>query len=153
QGAELVDRDGNVIGRMTGDEFGHRVGEDLEIVRGTLCQILLDQTMDVELIFGDVIESITQSSDRADVAFRHGDARGFDFVIGADGLHSNVRQLVFGDESQYLRDLGMYLCVYSVPNYLGLDRMEMQYSEIGRIAQLWSTRDDANAKACFGFAA
>jgi 2-polyprenyl-6-methoxyphenol hydroxylase-like FAD-dependent oxidoreductase len=31
--------------------------------------------------------------------------------------------------------------------------MEMQYSEIGRIAAIWSSRGDANAKACFGFAA
>jgi 2-polyprenyl-6-methoxyphenol hydroxylase-like FAD-dependent oxidoreductase len=38
QGALLVDREGNVINRMTGDEFGHRVGGDLEIVRGTLCE-------------------------------------------------------------------------------------------------------------------
>jgi 2-polyprenyl-6-methoxyphenol hydroxylase-like FAD-dependent oxidoreductase len=35
QGALLVDRDGKVINEMSGDEFGHRVGEDLEIVRGT----------------------------------------------------------------------------------------------------------------------
>ena len=73
-------------------------------------------------------------------------------MLGADGLHSNVRQLVFGDESQFLRDLGMYLCVYSVPNYLQLDRTEMQYSEVGRVAAIWATRDDPNAKACFGFA-
>ncbi len=52
-----------------------------------------------------------------------------------------------------LRDLGLYLCVYSVPNYLQLDRMEMQYSELGRIAVIWSSRGDANARACFGFAA
>lgn len=31
QGALLVDREGNVINRMTGDEFGHRVGGDLEM--------------------------------------------------------------------------------------------------------------------------
>ena len=35
-GAVLVDRDGNEIGRMTGDDFGHRGGDDLEIVRGPL---------------------------------------------------------------------------------------------------------------------
>ena len=35
QGAVLVDRDGNEIGRMTGDDFGHRGGDDLEIVRGS----------------------------------------------------------------------------------------------------------------------
>ncbi len=60
---------------------------------------------------------------------------------------------MFGEESQFLRDLGMYLCVYSVPNYLDLDRMEIQYSEVGRIAAIWCTCDDPHAKACFGFAA
>src|SRR5262249_9181304 len=123
QGALLVDREGNVINRMTGDQFGHRVGEDLEIVRGTLCEILLARTTDVDLILGDVITSITQSGDGVEVAFRDRDARTFELVVGTDGLHSNVRRQVFGDESRYLRDLGMYLCVFSVPNYLDLDRM------------------------------
>jgi len=31
--------------------------------------------------------------------------------------------------------------------------MEIQYSELGRIAAVWSSRGDANLKACFGFAA
>jgi 2-polyprenyl-6-methoxyphenol hydroxylase-like FAD-dependent oxidoreductase len=31
--------------------------------------------------------------------------------------------------------------------------MEVQYSELGRIAAIWSSRGDANVKACFGFAA
>jgi 2-polyprenyl-6-methoxyphenol hydroxylase-like FAD-dependent oxidoreductase len=153
QGALLVDREGNVINRMTGDEFGHRVGADLEIVRGRLCEILMVRTTNVDMIFGDVVASLTQSNDSVEVTFRDGGTRIFDLVIGADGLHSNIRRQVFGNESQYLRDLDMYLCVYSVPNYLHLDRMEVQYSEIGRVAAIWSTRYDANAKACFGFAA
>ena len=107
QGALLVDREGNVINRMTGDEFGHRVGADLEIVRGTLCDIPRTRTTDVEVIFGDVIASITQSDDGVEITFRDGVTRTFDLVVGADGLHSNVRRQVFGDESQYLRDLGM----------------------------------------------
>ena len=59
------------------------------------------------LISGAGIASITQSDDGVEVTFRDGDARTFDLVVGADGLHSNVRRQVFGDESQYLRDLGM----------------------------------------------
>jgi 2-polyprenyl-6-methoxyphenol hydroxylase-like FAD-dependent oxidoreductase len=153
QGAQLVDKEGKVIERMSGDEFGHRVTGDLEIVRGTLCEILRDHLGDVELLFGDTIQGITQSSNSAQVQFtKNGDLE-FDCVIGADGLHSNVRRIAFGEESRFLRDLGLYLCVYSVPNYLKLDRMEMQYSELGRIAAIWSSRGDANAKACFGFAA
>ena len=153
QGALLVDKDGKVINEMSGDAFGHRVGEDLEIVRGTLCQILMDHISDAEFIFGDSIQAISQASDGVQVEFKKNRPREFDLVIGADGLHSNVRGIVFGDESRFVRDLGLYLCVYTVPNYLKLDRMEMQYSELGRVAAIWSSRGDANAKACFGFVA
>jgi 2-polyprenyl-6-methoxyphenol hydroxylase-like FAD-dependent oxidoreductase len=153
QGALLVDKDGKTIKEMTGDAFGHRVSEDLEIVRGTLCQILMDRIADAEFIFGDSIQAISQDSERVQVQFAKSNPREFDLVVGADGLHSNVRRIVFGDESRFLRDLGLYLCVYSVPNYLKLDRLEMQYSELGRIAAIWSSRGDANAKACFGFSA
>ena len=40
QGALLVDAGGKVIKKMSGDAFGHRVGEDVEIVRGTLCRMI-----------------------------------------------------------------------------------------------------------------
>jgi 2-polyprenyl-6-methoxyphenol hydroxylase-like FAD-dependent oxidoreductase len=153
QGAVLVDKEGKIINEMTGDAFGHRVGEDLEIVRGTLCRILMDSISGTEFIFGDSIQAISQNSDDVRVEFSKNNPRQFDLVIGADGLHSNVRAIVFGDESRFMRDLGLYLCVYSVPNYLELDRLEMQYSELGRIAAIWSSRGDANAKACFGFTA
>src|SRR5262245_10984010 len=108
QGAILVDKAGNVVNRMSGDDFGHRVCGDVEIVRGTLCQILKDHLGDVELLFGDTVQGITQSSDSAHVQFTKTGAREFDCVIGADGLHSNVRRIVFGDESRFLRDLGLY---------------------------------------------
>jgi 2-polyprenyl-6-methoxyphenol hydroxylase-like FAD-dependent oxidoreductase len=153
QGAVLVDKEGNVVNRMSGDDFGHRVGGDIEIVRGTLCQILRDHIGDVELLFGDTIQRITQSSNNTQVELTKNGMREFDCVIGADGLHSHVRRIVFGEESRFLRDLGLYLCVYSVPNYLNLDRMEIQYSELGRIAAIWSSRGDPNLRACFGFTA
>jgi 2-polyprenyl-6-methoxyphenol hydroxylase-like FAD-dependent oxidoreductase len=153
QGAVLVDASGNVINEMSGDAFGHRAGEDLEIVRGTLCRILMDHISDAEFIFGDSIQAIAQSSDGVQVELAKHGRREFDLVIGADGLHSNVRKIVFGEESQFVRDLGLYLCVYTVPNYLNLDRMEMQYTELGRVVAIWSSRGDANAKACFGFVA
>ncbi|QMT59641.1 MULTISPECIES: FAD-dependent monooxygenase [unclassified Legionella] len=151
QGALLVDKNGKVIQQMSGDEFGHRVGDDVEIIRGVLCQILMDQVHGAEFIFGDSIEGISQNSDRVEVKFQSTKVREFDLVIGADGLHSNVRQIVFGDESLFSQHLGLYLCVFTVPNYLNLDRMEMQYSELGRVASVWSASGEPQAKACFGF--
>lgn len=153
QGAVLVDKNGKIISRMSGDAFGHRVGEDVEIIRGSLCQILMSKIPEIEYIFGNSIQAISQASDskKVNVTLKDNEIREFDLVIGADGLHSNVRNLVFGKESSYLLPLGMYLCVFTLPNYLHLDRIEMQYSEFGRIAAVWSARGEANMKACFGF--
>ena len=41
-------------------------------------------------------------------------------MIGADGLHSTVRRLTFGEESRFRRYIGGYLAVYTVPNHLQL---------------------------------
>ncbi len=50
QGASLVDKEGKVISEMTGNEFGHRVGDDVEIIRGALCQILMNQVPDIDYL-------------------------------------------------------------------------------------------------------
>lgn len=153
QGALLVNRHGKIINEMSGDDFGHRAGDDVEIIRGVLCEILKNKVTEVEFIFGDFIEEILQRPDRIQVQFHNNKPREFDLVIGADGIHSNVRQLVFGDESRFLRELGLYLCVFTIPNYLNLNRIEMQYSELGRVAAVWSAHGEPNMKACFGFTA
>ena len=153
QGALLVDKNGKIISEMSGDTFGHRTGNDLEIIRGALCQILMNQVKDAEFIFGDSIQEISQLSAGVQVKFQHHKPRQFDLIIGADGIHSNVRRLVFGEESHFLHELGLYLCVFTLPNYLNLDRVEMQYSEFGKVAAVWSARGESNMKACFGFTA
>jgi hypothetical protein len=124
QGALLVDKNGKVIHEMRGDTFGHRLGNDQEIMRGTLNKILLDQIPEVEIIFGDAIQHVSQIADSIHVEFKKNSPRTFDLLIGADGLHSNVRRLVFGDEQQFSRLLGINLCVFSLPNYLNLDQFE-----------------------------
>lgn len=151
QGGLLVDNTGKIIKKMSGDEFGHRTDDDVEIVRGVLCQILKNQIPDVECIFGDSIQVISLSADNVQVTFQNHPPRTFDLLIGADGLHSNVRQLIFGHETQFLHDLGLYLCVFTIPNYLNLDRVEMQYTQLGNFAGVWSTQGESTMKVCFAF--
>ena len=65
-------------------------------MRDDLSEIYYDAGRDaVEYVFGDQITAI---SDDGDVTFEHGAPRRFDLVIGADGLHSGVRRIVFGDD-------------------------------------------------------
>lgn len=151
QSAIIVDKNGKTTHKMSGDAFGHRLGDDQEIMRGTLNQIWLDQIPEVEIIFGDSIQTITQIGDSVKVEFKNNNSRTYSLLIGSDGLHSNVRRLIFGDEKQFSNDLGIYLCVFSVPNYLNLDRVEIDYTELGRSTGVWSSRNDKNAKAYFAF--
>ncbi|MZD08956.1 FAD-dependent oxidoreductase [Streptomyces sp. SID5785] len=115
----------------------HLMSGDVEVFRGDLSQLLYERTKDaVEYVFGDSIASLTETPTGVDVTFDHGAARTVDLVIGADGLHSHTRRLVFGDESRYLRFLGYYVAGFDMPNHLGLDRTARLYSEPGRTAMI-----------------
>ncbi|ARX86728.1 MULTISPECIES: FAD-dependent monooxygenase [Streptomyces] len=123
---------------------------DVEIFRGDLSRILHERTRDrVEYVFGDSVATLTEHSEGVDVTFDHGAPRRFDLVVGADGLHSHTRRLVFGDESRYLRFLGYYVAGFDVPNHLGLDRTARIYSEPGRTVMI-SNYDGAPEAAGVG---
>ncbi|MEV4312026.1 FAD-dependent oxidoreductase [Actinocrispum sp. NPDC049592] len=143
--AAFVDKDGKTVATMDADLFGGRAHDDVEVLRGDLTQLLYRKTK-AELVFGDSIVDINDTR----VTFESGRTDTFDIVIGADGLRSVTRELVFGDGG--LRELGYYVSIFDVPNHLGLDREERTYVEPGRTALMYSTRGDANAKAMFLFA-
>jgi 2-polyprenyl-6-methoxyphenol hydroxylase-like FAD-dependent oxidoreductase len=90
-------------------------------------------------------------SDDGEVAFDSGREARFDLVIGADGLHSNVRRLVFGPESRFSTWIGAYLAVASVPNYRGLDGRMEGISGVGRMAGMYSAAHLDDARALFLF--
>jgi len=83
--------------------------DHLEIMPDDLSEIFSDATRDnVEYVFAD---SITSISDDGEVAFEDGPSRRFDVIVGADGLHSNVRALTFGPEAGFSTWIGAYLSV------------------------------------------
>jgi 2-polyprenyl-6-methoxyphenol hydroxylase-like FAD-dependent oxidoreductase len=154
-GAHTVDVDGNVLETFSADdEGGDGYISEIEILRGDLSRVLHDDTRDgVEYVFGDRIAELTQDADGVDVAFAGGDRRRFDLVVGADGLHSTLRAMVFGPRERFVRHLGHVLAFYSVPNEFGLDRwlIEYQESESGRSAFLRPIQDATRAMAMFSF--
>jgi 2-polyprenyl-6-methoxyphenol hydroxylase-like FAD-dependent oxidoreductase len=116
----VVDESGRELARLPG---GFMSG-DVEIRRGDLARIMYDRTRDrTEYVFGDTVTSLTQTGGGVDVAFRHGQARTFDLVVGADGLHSTTRRLAFGPEERYLTYLGYHFAGVELrDNPFGLDR-------------------------------
>ncbi|TDQ00810.1 FAD-dependent monooxygenase [Labedaea rhizosphaerae] len=156
-GAHYVDVDGNILQTFSAeDDGGDGFIADIEILRGDLSQVLYDDTRDgVDYVFGDRIAELTQEADGVDVTFASGERRRFDLVVGADGLHSALRAMVFGPREQFIRHLGLVLAFYSVPNEFGLDRWMIDYQEqeTGRSAGLRPIPDATRAMAMFSFPA
>jgi 2-polyprenyl-6-methoxyphenol hydroxylase-like FAD-dependent oxidoreductase len=154
-GAYTVDADGKVLETFRADDNdGDGYISEIEILRGDFSQVLYDDTRDsVEYVFGDRIDQLTQDADGVDVNFASGDRRRFELVIGADGLHSALRGMVFGPREQFIRHLGLVLAFYSVPNEFGLDGWLLDYQEAGRSAGLRPIQDANQAIAMLSFPA
>ncbi|ORW91961.1 hypothetical protein AWC27_09650 [Mycobacterium szulgai] len=87
----------------------------------------------VETIFGDSITAIEQRADGVRLTFEKTAPRDFDLVIGADGLHSNVRRLVFGPEQDFERYLGCKVAACVVDGYKPRDELSyVTYNTPGR---------------------
>ncbi|HEY2811069.1 MAG TPA: FAD-dependent monooxygenase [Rhabdochlamydiaceae bacterium] len=150
--ALFVDDSGKYIAQTTPDLCGVRSDGDCEVVRGSLCRILYEHLSDVECLFGDEITALEECEEGVYVTFEKAQTRLFDLVIGADGLHSKVRRLIWGEEVQFLRELGLYVSFYSIPNFLQLDCVEIEYHSPKRFAIAYCPRDGL-AKAGFAFSA
>jgi 2-polyprenyl-6-methoxyphenol hydroxylase-like FAD-dependent oxidoreductase len=145
-----VNEEGRPVAQMPAGIFAG----DVEILRGDLSRILYEATRDgTEYLFGDSVTSLRQDADGVQVTFAHAAPRTFDLVIGADGLHSNVRRLAFADSPGSVRDLGLYVSIFSVANSFGLDHSGLLYSVPGRTAAVFSARQTGQAVAQFFFTA
>jgi 2-polyprenyl-6-methoxyphenol hydroxylase-like FAD-dependent oxidoreductase len=125
----------------------------VEIMRGDLAKTLYELTKDeVEYCFGDSIQALKQDEEGVDVTFERGGSRRFDLLVGADGLHSIVRVLVFGDEAQFERYCGYHVGVFTTNDYIGLDEASVQmYNVPGKLVAVRSSRGNQALGAYFLF--
>ncbi len=68
----------------------------------------------IEVRYGMSIAALDERGDKVHARFDDGSEDAFALVIGADGVHSRVRELVFGPEKQFARFLGLYVAAFHV---------------------------------------
>ncbi|MEV0766877.1 FAD-dependent monooxygenase [Nocardia salmonicida] len=121
RGMSYIDGDGKIYARMAMEDFdGQGAVAEIEITRGDLNQVLLDAlaTADngrLDYRYGEWIDKIVQDDAGVDVTFASGATERFDLVIGADGIHSATRRLVFGPEEMFSTNLGGYGAFFTMP--------------------------------------
>jgi 2-polyprenyl-6-methoxyphenol hydroxylase-like FAD-dependent oxidoreductase len=141
----IVDADGR---RIAG--FGTRVfreltgGRFVTLGRSDLSRLLFDKVSGVtETIFGDEIVSLHEHPEAVEVQFRNGRTRRFGLVIGADGLHSNVRRLIFGSQDRFETHLGYYAAALEVNGYRPRDEnVYVIYNQPDRMLGRFALHDD-----------
>ncbi|WP_223650382.1 FAD-dependent monooxygenase [Hymenobacter psoromatis] len=107
--------------------------EEIEIERDKLVTILLGALQNtVDFLFDNRITGLSETADAIHVTFKQGSPRAFDLVFGCDGLHSGVRQLWFGHESEYSCFMEHYASLTIVNHLLLAQNTAQLYSAPGK---------------------
>jgi 2-polyprenyl-6-methoxyphenol hydroxylase-like FAD-dependent oxidoreductase len=137
----FVDRGGRLGRRVP---IGGNRGDAIEIPRADPAGVLLDAARDhAEFLFDDSIAAMAPDRDGVDVTFDRGGRRRFDLVVGADGLHSNVRRLAFGPEEEFVRPLGLFVATTALGEQPGNPHDVLLYNSPGRLVAVHPGRDHA----------
>jgi len=140
----VVNREGRRVAGFSAESFWRAAGgRYTSLPRGDLAASIFGRIQGMETIFGNSITKIEQSPTSVLVTFENGASRDFDLVVGADGLHSRVRQLTFGPESQFEKYLGYKVAAFEAPNYKPRDELAyVMYTEVGQQVSRFTMRGD-----------
>jgi 2-polyprenyl-6-methoxyphenol hydroxylase-like FAD-dependent oxidoreductase len=137
----FVDRAGRLGRRMS---MGGNQGDEVEIPRADLARVLFEAVKDdAEFVYDDSIAAMDQDSTGVDVTFDSGVQRRFDLVVGADGLHSNVRRIAFGPEAEFVRPLGIYVATTALGEEAEHPRDVLLRNSPGRLVSVHPGRGEA----------
>jgi 2-polyprenyl-6-methoxyphenol hydroxylase-like FAD-dependent oxidoreductase len=119
-------------------------GRYVTLGHGDLSRLLFEKVKDTaEIIFGDEIVGLDEHADGVQVHLKHAGERWFDLVIGADGLHSKVRRLVFGPQDRFERRLGYHVAAFEASGYRPREEdVYIIYGQPGRMLGRFALRDD-----------
>ncbi len=101
----FLDGKGNLLLKYDLSKFYSEYGMAYtNISRTALHDMLLNLVGDKKVKFGCTVERIVQESDKVQVKFTFGEAKVYDLVVGADGIHSEIRSKIFGGDFEKFDD-------------------------------------------------
>jgi 2-polyprenyl-6-methoxyphenol hydroxylase-like FAD-dependent oxidoreductase len=145
QGLRVVNEKGKRVAGFSTDSFARATqGRYTTVARSELSALIFERMGNrVETIFGESVSRIEQSDKSVQVAFDSGAQREFDLVIGADGLHSRVREIAFGGQNRFEKYLGYKVAAFAITGYRPRDESTyVTFTEVGQQVGRFAMRDD-----------
>jgi 2-polyprenyl-6-methoxyphenol hydroxylase-like FAD-dependent oxidoreductase len=141
----IVNDDGRKVAGFGTDVFRELTGgRYVTLPRSELSRLLFEKIeRSTEVIFGTEIAGLEEDATGVSVRLSRGEDRHFDLVVGADGLHSRVRELAFGPQRRFERQLGYIVAAFETSGYRPRDDdAYLMYGQPGRMLGRVSLRDD-----------
>lgn len=118
-------------------------GRAFTLLRSDLAKVIFNSLdKDIEVIFGESINRMEHNDEKVVVTFQNGTKRNFDLVVGADGLHSNVRNLAFGKETEFEKYYGYYTSSYTIHNFSVGDNAFSMYNVPYKQVAIYSNKEN-----------
>ncbi len=92
-------------------------GRFISLARSDLAAAIFEACNGIPAHFGVSVAAIEQTADGCIATLTDGRSERFDLVIGADGLHSQIRELTFGAEARVETSLGGYVAAFRTHGY------------------------------------
>jgi 2-polyprenyl-6-methoxyphenol hydroxylase-like FAD-dependent oxidoreductase len=141
----VVDRSGKRVAGFPVEAFSRATrGRYISLPRSDLAACIFGKIDGrVEAIFGDSVTKLVQTENAVRVSFDRGPEREFEIVIGADGLHSEIRKLVFGPQDRFEKYLGYKVAAFEVEGYQPRDELVyLMYTEVHQQVGRFTMRGD-----------
>ncbi|MFJ8962566.1 FAD-dependent oxidoreductase [Lentzea sp. NPDC102401] len=107
-----VDERGRRRSELGAATYAGVAGGMISLLRGDLASVLRDG-VGAPIRFGMTVEAVERMDCRIRVLLTNGTVEEVDLLVGADGVHSRVRELMFGPEEQFVRYLGYHVAAFS----------------------------------------
>lgn len=143
---QQVDGNGKCVTSFSPEMIVGPLARYVSVRRTDLADVIYDALGgQVETLFDDTVSELRDDGARVRVTFeKSGATRDFDLVVGADGLHSQVRRLAFGPDERFEKYLGFKVAAFDIMGYRPrTELVARMYTQVGFQVTAFPMAEDA----------
>ncbi|GLZ28041.1 FAD-dependent oxidoreductase [Lentzea sp. NBRC 105346] len=142
-----VDHEGRRRSELDESSYDMIADDVISLPRGDLARTVYEHLRS-QVRFGVTVDQIEEIGGGVRVTLTDGSVEHADLLVGADGVHSRVRELVFGREERFVRYLGYHTAAFTTDNAELSARIGPRYQMLtvpGRMMGCYAMRDSVLA--------